>query len=224
MDKIKNSFFNTETNLESIENINKKLNLDNRPYYLAIKKFNQEFLYDIVDTIYALQSDFNQPFLLSKGTIRNILKNFLPYIFFLSLSKEEAFRLKKELRINENWDLFIVIKKREHFGISVFTYTNNFFNLNLNFYSKVNQDSIVNFFQDYTSFLENNFYKKVSLETENITDLYGNRPVVLFDGLSIQQAILLIYYFSNRHQDLPIDLMLTETRILQKKEKVKWNI
>lgn len=224
MDRIKQSFFNKPENIENVKRLDDKLSLDKRPYYLSIRKLNQEFFYDVVNLIYSLQSSFNQPYILSKSNIKNILKNFLPYTFFLALSAEEAFRLKKELRMNENWDLFIVIKKREDFGMSIFTYTNNFFNLNLNFYSKVNQDALVTFFEDYNKFLENNYFKSINLEKENITDFYANKPIVLFEGLSLQQALILIHYFNEKHPNLPIDLMTTETRILQKKEKVKWTI
>lgn len=222
MNDFKIPFFKKEENVNKLYRLNSAIQLDKRPYYLSIKKLNPDFIYDAVDIIYNLQNVFNQPFILNKKTIRNILRNFLPYNFFLCLSAEEAFKLKKELRQDENLDLFIVIKKREEKSISIFTYTNNFYNLDLNFYNNKNQNEVLDFFNYYWRFLEKNYYQRPKKSKNNIIELYGNYPVVIFDNLSLNEAILIIDHFNNRHPNLPIDLMMAETRLIQKKEKVKW--
>lgn len=217
------SFFYKEENIIKTKALEKKLDISNRPYYLSIKKINLDFLYDAVNLIYNLQSLYKQPFMLTKNTIKNILKNFLPYNFFLCLSAQEAFKLKKELYENEDFDFFLVAKKREEKGMSIFTYTNNFYNLNLEFYNNNNNvNHVLDFFKDYLQFYEKNYLHKPNIDEKGIIDLFGNYPVVLFDNLSLQEAILIVNYFNNKHPLIPIDLMMAETRIMMKKNKVKW--
>lgn len=222
MNKRNIPFFENKVNISKLKNLNEKLNLDKRPYYLSIRKFNMEFVYELVNNIYNLQIIFNQPFILNKKTIFNILKNFLPYTFFLALSESEAIKLKKELKFNENLDLFLVIKKREEYGTSVFTYTNNFFHLNFNIFKSNSDHTVIDFFKDYSDFMDKNFYQKANITQETIMDFYGNYPVVLFTELSLDEALLIIYRFNRKHPNLVVDLMPTETRLLEKKEKIKW--
>lgn len=215
-------FFLEKENFDGLTRVNEFLKLEKKPYYLFIKRINHKYLYDAVDTIYNLQIMFKQPFILNKVTIRNILRNFLPYSFFLCLSYDDAIRLKKELYQNENLDMFIVVKKRENQNTSIFTYTNNFYNFNIDFYNDQNENEMVSFFEHYRIFLEKYFYKKSNIERENIKDLYGNNPVVLFDKLSLDEALFLIFYFNKKFPKLPIDLIPTETNLLLKKNKIKW--
>lgn len=219
---MKNDYFKKYINLVKLARLNQRLNLNDRHYYLSIKKFNPNFLYEIVNKIYYLQMKYQQPFLLNKSSIRSIFKYFLPYTFFLCLSREEAIKLKMELKDNENFDFFVVIKKREEKGISIFTYTDNFFEFGIDFYNEKNQDMVVDFFKFYKRFFDDNFYRETAFNQEKVKDLYGNFPVVLFENLNLDEAILILYYFFEKFPKLPIQLMMTETSVLMKKKKVKW--
>lgn len=80
---------------------------------------------------------------------------------------------------------------------------------------------MVDFFQDYLFFLKENFNQISGVNKEDIIDLYDKNPVVLFEKLTLEEAILIINFFNSKYPYLPIDLMPTETRIMIKKEKVK---
>ncbi len=223
MNDAKTNFFIKEENKNKIIKLNNRLNIDKRPYYLSIKKIRNDSIHDAVDFISYLQIKYMQPFILNKRTIKNILKNFLPYTFFLCLSENEALELKRELYRNDSWDLFIVVKKREKQGICIFSYTNKFYELFLPHSNEWNNNVMVDFFQDYLFFLKENFNQISGVNKEDIIDLYDKNPVVLFEKLTLEEAILIINFFNSKYPYLPIDLMPTETRIMIKKEKVKWN-
>ncbi|MDE7075464.1 MAG: hypothetical protein K2O21_02420, partial [Malacoplasma sp.] len=59
----------------------------------------------------------------------------------------------------------------------------------------------------------------------NTLEIYGTRPIILLSDLKIEEALFTTYFFQKKFPDLPFDLLITDTRSLQRqngKVKPKW--
>ncbi|MCF0217988.1 MAG: hypothetical protein HUJ42_03030 [Malacoplasma sp.] len=217
---------------KAIMRLKKTLNSDNRPYIITIKAildfFNEpikdELIIDeITDIIHNLITSYKQPYYYLKSTIRQILTYSLPYSFFLVLSKSEALRIYSSLKKYNEAIVHAFIKKPENRDFTIISWTSNFYKIKPDFYSNYNQQIALEFFEFFSKFLKANssntydfFSPKIALEN------YGTNPIVLLKNLQLEEAICIVYHFQHNFNNLPFDLLITDTRSLERQsQKVK---
>lgn len=239
-------FLRRVSSIQNLGRIKKHLRIEERPYIITIKSlktfFNSDFnvleekervekenmVEELTDLIHNLIVSFKQPYFYTKKTIREILHNFLPYTFFISLTKEEAIRVLHNIKSYENTGLGVVealIRKEPVPDFSIFTWSSNFYELNKDFYSNFNQEASLHFFDFFSEFLIINYLSTKDLKTNEALEIYGIKPIVLLSQFKLEEAIYIIYHFQNKFNKLPFDFLLTDTRSLKRqKNKIqpKW--
>ncbi|MDE5767528.1 MAG: hypothetical protein K2H56_03160 [Malacoplasma sp.] len=61
--------------------------------------------------------------------------------------------------------------------------------------------------------------------SHNALEIYGTRPIILLSDLKLEESLFTTYFFQKKFPDLPFDLLITDTRSLQRqngKVKPKW--
>lgn len=228
-------FFKSIFNKKILSSIKNKLNCDKRTYIVTIKAIldlfndpiNSPMIIDeITDIVHSLIISYKQPCFYSKSTINLILTYFLPYTFFIQVNEEEAIKIKNNLKNYSEAIIDVFIKKEKNPNFSIFTWTSNFYKLNIDFYSNYNQENSLNYFNFFSKFINNNYLdKKISIQ--DTLEIYGAKPIVLLSDLKIEEALFTTYFFQKKFPNLPFDLLITDTRSLQRqngKVKPKWVI
>ncbi|BAC44205.1 hypothetical protein D8X55_00740 [Malacoplasma penetrans] len=237
---IKIPFWEKIKNKQNIERIKSKLELNERSYIVTIRSlktlFNTDFdlndrkervekenmLDELTDLIHNLIVIFKQPYLYTKKTIREILDNFLPFTFFVSLTKEEAVRVFHNIKSYENSGLGVVetlIRKEANPDFSVFTWSSNFYDFDKDFYSNFHQENSLNFFNFFNDVVLDNYYDNKIFRAEDALEVYGTKPIVLLSDLKLEEAIYGIYHFQKKFsKQLPFDFLVTDTRSLKRQK------
>lgn len=224
---LKKNFFENEKILKDLYNLDKKLNISYRPYYLFIRKINSEFVYEASNLLFELQFDYNQPYILTKNSISNILKFFLPFPFFLCLSKNEAISVKQKILENENLSAFVIAKKREPQNCCIYTFSDNYYDLDFNKIDKLDDNLIMKqtmeFLDYYQNFKNENFLSYLTNYKKHLLDLLSNKPIIIFNELTLSQAIFIVNNFNQKLPDIWFDLLICEDNLLKRKSVNEWD-
>ena len=159
-------FFKSVFNKKILSSIKSKLDSDKKTYMITIKAildlFNDpinspQIIDEVTDLVHSLIISYKQPYFYSKSTINLILTYFLPYTFFIQLTEKEAIKIRSTLKNYSEAIIDTFIKKETNPNFSIFTWTSNFYKLNIDFYSNYNQENSLNFFNFFSKFLNKNY-------------------------------------------------------------------
>lgn len=227
--KIKNSFFEKKEISLKLKELSKNLDLDNKQYIITISSITDDWndvvkseliIDEITDILYNMIVSYKQPYLYTKSTIRSILKNLLPYTFFLSLSKRDALKILNVLKKYDDANINAFIRYQKDPNFSIFTWSNAFARKNQDFYANKNYSYSLNFFDEFSNFVNDNYSGQKILSMSNLLDLHETSPIILLSDLKLHESIFVIHMFTAKHQDLPFDLLINDTKSFKRKKSL----
>lgn len=226
---VKNNFLEKKENAIKLQTLSNNLDLDTNKYIITISSITYDWnevvksdliIDEITDIIYNFIITYKQPYLYTKSTIRSILNNLLPFTFFLSLSKRDALKIINSFRKYDdaNINAFVRLEKEPNF--SIFTWSNAYVRKNLDFYFNKTYSYTINFFDEFCSFVNDNYSGQKTLSLSNLLDVHETNPIILLSDLKLNEAIFIIHMFVTKHTNLPFDLLINDTSSFRRRKSL----